>query len=297
MQKVLGYLKAVEKEAVRPLLDAIKMQQQHDHSLLSAVLASGSGIIAVILVLFIMQRNRVLLPIGVITQRMRELAAGNDSAALPVVERDDEIAKMLEALHVFKNNAKELQHHRDHLQEMIETKTAHLVLAKEEAEVARHEAERANHLKSEFLANMSHELRTPMHAIINFSRIGIERIDRWEKPKHIENLSRIKSSGERLSRLLNDLLDLSKLEAGKMHYDMSPHQFTSLLNSVAEEIDVLAKSKSLTIHMPDTGTTFAVAEYDQSKMHQVLLNLLSNAIKFARNIQISTSPTHRIITI
>ena len=189
-----------------------------------------------ILILFITIRKRVLLPIGTITERMRKLATGNIATELPTVKHYDEIGDMLEALHIFKGNAKELQKHRDQLKTMVEEQTADLVKAKEEAE-------HANQLKSEFLANMSHELRTPMHAIINFSRIGIQRIDKWEAEKQIENLSRIKDSGERLSRLLNDLLDLSKLEAGAVEYSMKRNNFISVIESVIREVEGLAKEK------------------------------------------------------
>jgi len=146
---------------------------------------------------------------------------------------------------------------------------------------AQQSAEHANQLKSEFLANMSHELRTPIHAIINFCRIGMERLERWDSGKQIDNLSKIKQSGERLSRLLNNLLDLSKLESGSVEYAMAPHKLPVLIGAVVDEVGVLAQEKSVTIIVLGDQTC-PIVRYDRSKMHQVLLNLISNAIKFTQ---------------
>lgn len=172
-------------------------------------------------------------------------------------------------------------------------KRAELEALVADAEKARQEAEHANQVKTEFLANMSHELRTPMHAIINFSRHGIERIDKWDKERQIQNLSTIKNSGERLSGLLNNLLDLSKMEAGAAEYDIAQHSIVKLVKQVIREVGSLIEEKSITIHTPQTADykdDNIKLEFDEGKIHQALLNLLSNAIKFTpagKNIYIT----------
>lgn len=139
---------------------------------------------------------------------------------------------------------------------------------------------KANQLKSEFLANISHELRTPMHSIITFSRQGIERIDRWDKPEQQENLTLIRQSGERLLLLINDLLDLSKLESGSMEYCMAIHPMETLIQQAVQHLQALVRDKNLQIKFEFSGGDPNVA-CDSGKITQVLLNLLSNAIKYA----------------
>jgi len=111
----------------------------------------------------------------------------------------------------FRRAQADLIRHRDDLERVVVARTAELVTARDAAEAA-------NEVKSEFLANMSHELRTPTHAILPLSRLGIDRTadPEVQLPKIRQYLDRIHQSGARLLTLLNDMLDLSKLEAGKM---------------------------------------------------------------------------------
>jgi signal transduction histidine kinase len=169
----------------------------------------------------------------------------------------------------------ELKRHRDHLQELVGERTRELVLAKEAAEAA-------SRAKSEFLANMSHELRTPMHAILSFTRLGLEKarspapaIERIER-----HLTRVEQSGERLLALLNDLLDLSKLEAGKMRYEMMRVDLLAVAAGVIEECAVLARERGLAFAL-DARAADARAWCDPHRVAQVVRNLLSNAIKFS----------------
>ena len=137
-------------------------------------------------------------------------------------------------------------------------------------------AEKANLEKSRFLANMSHELRTPMHAIMSFSSLGLKKAVDGKVRDYLE---KIHFSGDRLTRLLDDLLDLSKLESGKLTADFEQADLTALIRNCLSEVDSLISQKGLNISI-DTEVE-RPCELDKKFIHQVVINLFSNAIKFS----------------
>jgi len=144
----------------------------------------------------------------------------------------------------------------------------------------------ANRTKSEFLANMSHELRTPMHGILGYARLGTKRSDSVPRAKLNEYFHLIRQSGTRLMDLLNNVLDFSKLEVGKMRYHMGMNNLIPRIHQVTTEMAPIAAERGLSFEL-ECEHTRAMAYCDPRKITQVLRNLLLNAIKFSsKNTQI-----------
>jgi signal transduction histidine kinase len=141
-------------------------------------------------------------------------------------------------------------------------------------------AEKANQAKSQFLANISHELRTPMHGILSFARFGQQKIDTATKEKLKSYFDEISDSGSRLMSLLNDLLDLSKLEAGKTTYKMAMGDLVEIAQIVQSEMSAFASEQRLSIEIIHDQPRI-LASFDSEKVMQVFRNILSNAIKFS----------------
>jgi PAS domain S-box-containing protein len=139
-------------------------------------------------------------------------------------------------------------------------------------------ADRANQRKSQFLANMSHELRTPLNAIIGFSEMLLAGMasSPEKQQKYIENIA---TSGHHLLHMVNDILDLSKVEADKMHLERKPVDLESLLMEVLEELKPQAASRLVRLHFHRPPERFQL-EADPVRLRQVVYNLLTNAIKF-----------------
>jgi signal transduction histidine kinase/CheY-like chemotaxis protein len=165
----------------------------------------------------------------------------------------------------------ELRRHREHLEELVRERTTELEAARDRADVA-------NRAKSAFLAAMSHELRTPLNGILGFAQLLLQDASLGERQRRAMGI--IKSSGDHLLTLINDVLDLSRIEAGKL--DLYPFRFdlAALLKVVSDIARVKAEEKSLRFHFhAQPGLPLAVVG-DDKRLRQVLLNLLANAVKF-----------------
>lgn len=148
-----------------------------------------------------------------------------------------------------------------------------------ELKASQAEAEEANRAKSEFLANMSHEIRTPMNAIMGFTDVLRRGMDADESSRQ-NYLNTIHSSGSHLLELINDILDLSKIEAGKMETEITDCPIHAIGLDVVAVLEVRAKQKNITLHYESEGEMPESIQSDPTRLRQVLMNLTGNAIKF-----------------
>ncbi|MYM84760.1 response regulator [Duganella sp. FT50W] len=165
----------------------------------------------------------------------------------------------------------ELRRHRIHLEELVAERTNAL-------SVAVRQAQTANHAKSTFLANMSHELRTPLNSVIGFSRLMADSKNML--PEEKRNLAIIHRSGQHLLTLINDILELSKIEAGRVVLQTEVVNLNDMLQEVMDMVSMRAMQNNVELVLDSVGLP-ASARVDGTKLRQVLLNLMSNAVKFA----------------
>jgi signal transduction histidine kinase/CheY-like chemotaxis protein len=180
---------------------------------------------------------------------------------------------------------RELQQYRLHLEKLVEERTAQLNKAKEIAEAA-------NIAKSTFIATMSHELRTPLNAILGFSELM--SLDEMLTDTQKDTLAIINRSGAHLLSMINDVLDISKIEAGHFELDSQAFNLPNLLQDISNMIRVRAANKGLNFELKINPDIPQNIKADSGKLRQILINLLGNAIKFTQQggvmLQVYTQP-------
>jgi signal transduction histidine kinase/DNA-binding response OmpR family regulator len=161
--------------------------------------------------------------------------------------------------------------YRDHLEELVKERTSELAVAKDSAETA-------NRAKSIFLANMSHELRTPLNAVLGFSQLMQD--DPQSTSSQREKLDIINRSGKHLLTLINDVLDMTKIEAGRTLLETRPFDLGELVRDLVDMMRVRAEEKGLQLLLDQSSRFPRVVDGDAPKLRQIIINLLGNAVKF-----------------
>jgi PAS domain S-box-containing protein len=172
------------------------------------------------------------------------------------------------------------------LEQRIRAATADLAEQNARLQWQSQEVERANRLKSEFLASMSHELRTPINALIGYSALLLDGVLGDVNPRQQDALGRGRAAAEHLLALINDILDLAKIEAGKMPLHLEPVSLRDVTLEVTQQIEPMVRKKQLEFVI-DVAPDSPVIHSDRTKIKQVLLNLLSNAVKFTNRGRVS----------
>lgn len=217
---------------------------------------------------------RLTRPLGALSQAMERVELGDSDARAPAGGPRD-IAAMAETFNrmitALQERETELGAHRDHLEDLVRERTLELSDAKERAEIA-------SRAKSQFLARMSHELRTPLNAVMGYAQIL--KMDNGLTPKQRNGLDIIHSSGQHLLTLIVDILDLSRIEAGKAELRIGPVELVPRLQAVVDIVRVMAEDKHITLDLQHDANLPAVVLADEKRLNQILLNLLGNAVKF-----------------
>jgi signal transduction histidine kinase len=213
--------------------------------------------------------------------RMRELLARfgfRASLAIPLLRED----RIIGALVVRRKSTGEFHPEVIELLKTFATQSAlaiHNARLFREIEDKGRQIEGANRHKSEFLANMSHELRTPLNAIIGFSEVLLDPSLKVTEEDRAQFLTDVLSSGKHLLGLINEILDLAKIEAGKMELQIDPALLSDVLESVQNTMRSLAVKKGINLHV-ESGELPEPFPMDGARIKQVLLNLVGNAVKF-----------------
>ncbi len=236
--------------------------------------------------------HRVAKPLGQLAHASAELEAGqHDSKKLrPLLRRRDEVgdlgrsfARMADEI---RKREQSLAAWNANLEKTVAERTAQLKHAVDEAEEAKAQAQDANKTKSAFLANMSHELRTPMNAIIGYSEMLFEESEDTGEKWMQSDLQKILSSAKHLLQLINDILDLSKIEAGRMTVYLEQVDIAQTVRDVASTVEPLVAKNRNAFELlcpADAGSM----RTDLTKLRQTLFNLLSNACKFTEDGKIT----------
>ena len=242
------------------------------------IVMSVIGISIIITIIYMMVTRFIRRPVEDLADKAKRFAEGDMSVSVNVVS-EDEIGVLGNAFNYMVQRASSFS---KKLEQEVAKKTdllgerANLIALLEKANTQLRELDR---LKSTFLANMSHELRTPMNSIIGYSDLLIDGVDGPINEEQEKSLNRISNNARHLLQLLNDLLDLSKIEAGKTEIEAEQFNLKGLIDSVVPMFEGMITQKGLSLDF-DIDENLPLVYGDRNKIQHVLMNLLSNATKF-----------------
>jgi signal transduction histidine kinase/ActR/RegA family two-component response regulator len=231
---------------------------------------------------------------------MRMVSANKNYEVRAVKSYSDEIGSLIDGFNAMLSDIQQRDSALRGANEQLQSRTQELEeeisqrrQAQEELLKAKHLAEEASRAKSTFLANMSHELRTPLNAIIGYSEMLEEEAHDSEKADNVQDLQKIQTAGKHLLSLINDVLDLSKIEAGKMTLHLETFEVKAMIEEMIATLQPATEKNKNTLHVRMTNHV-GMMRADITKVRQIMFNLLSNACKFTENGSISVDVDRRV---
>ncbi|MBK8161069.1 MAG: response regulator [Rhodospirillaceae bacterium] len=240
---------------------------------LRTLVVTNGALAIVLLGLTLLALHLVSRPLDRMTALMQRFSAGNLNSLVPFTDRTDEIGRMARALEVFRGNAIE----RRLAEEALTKRSEELAVLNQDLRKARDVADTANRIKSEFLASMSHEIRTPMNGVIGMVHM-LKNTALTDDQQ--DKLQTLESSARGLLSILNDILDISKIEAGRLDLNMAPFSVTDMIEDLVALWRPSALSKKLDLTYEIGANVPQALNGDSARIAQVLANFLGNAVKF-----------------
>lgn len=261
--------------------------------------SAGAAIVVVAAGLFLtfLFARQITRPIQTLSAAAQKMSSGDLKVRVPN-DSNDEVGQLTNAFNVMveqlEKREQELKGFTTQLEHRVLERTAELHSTtidlrksnkeleqlNKDLEEARLKAVEASRLKSEFLASISHELRTPLNAVIGYSQLMLRGVGGELGEKHTKNMERIESNGNHLLRLINDLLDLAKIESGRTELVIGPFDVRKMVNDVKQQTQSLALEKNLTYEVVVDEKMPQTIKGDVARIQQIIINLISNSMKF-----------------
>ncbi len=284
----LGFsLDNLNSEIIKSRKDILK---QTEHIIIKSIITSVVFVIIGVVIVFMIS-TRLSKPLIALTKSARVLARGDFSATENIkIKTKDEIGILATSFVEMADNLKisyeKLEDYSQTLEQKVEKRTGEIQKLNADLTNASEQALEATRAKSAFLANMSHELRTPMNAIIGYTEMLIDQAEDMDQEDFSPDLKKIQAAGKHLLALINDILDLSKIEAGKMDIYLETFDISTMIKDIVNTIQPMVEKNSNTLNV-NCANDIGVMNADLTKVRQGLFNLLSNASKFCKQGAIS----------
>ncbi len=277
-QRFIGQLDARTQAMVSDVSELAALSRHRAATLLLHRTLVGLGIVVLMVVILIgiswLFDHRVVLPLEQLQRGAAIIGSGHLDHKLSTGSHD-EVGQLARSFDEMTEKLKSVTVSRDDLAaEMAQRKRA-----QEELHDAKEDAESANRAKSQFLANMSHELRTPLNSVIGFANILLKNKDGRFNPEELAFLDRIVANGKHLLELINQVLDLSKIEARRVEIETSMVALDQLIDAIVGQFEPQLRDRPVKL-VAELPARLALLETDIGKLKQILINLIGNALKF-----------------